>query len=308
MKKISIIVPIYGVEKYIGQCADSVLSQTYPETEFIFVNDGTKDASMQILRQLIEDKFSHLKERIILLDQENAGVSAARRNGLEASSGDYILFCDSDDWIEPDTASRLMESAEKSGDDIIYFDLYKEYGNRTRLCRERDYSLAEKDSLIRNLFNYRTRAYLVTKCFSRRLFKEHEIFFSPYQMHDDIYMSVQLFWYARSYSHLACPLYHYRLSNPFSASSADHAGRRLQSSLNMMDLYSHFSEHVEKSPVAPIFGDIFVTTGWNSIVHKLNLFSTFPALAAGIRKAPFNLHSRLSLPAQLIIKIYALFK
>ncbi|MBQ5836463.1 MAG: glycosyltransferase family 2 protein, partial [Alistipes sp.] len=95
--KISLIVPIYGVERYIAQCAKSVLGQTYEDIQFIFVNDGTKDRSMEILGELIEAEFSHLKERILIINKENGGLPSARKAGLEAAEGEYILFADSDD-------------------------------------------------------------------------------------------------------------------------------------------------------------------------------------------------------------------
>ena len=79
--KISLIVPVYGVEKYIRQFAESALGQTYADVQFIFVNDGTKDRSMDILGELIEERFSHIKERILIINKENGGLPSARKAG-----------------------------------------------------------------------------------------------------------------------------------------------------------------------------------------------------------------------------------
>ena len=90
--RVSLIVPVYGVEKYIAQFAESVLEQTYQNIQFIFVNDGTKDRSIEILNELIEVKYSNLKSRILILNKENGGLPSARKAGLEVAEGDYILF------------------------------------------------------------------------------------------------------------------------------------------------------------------------------------------------------------------------
>lgn len=307
--RLSIVVPIYGVEDYICQCADSLLSQSYAGIEFIFVNDGTTDRSMVLLRDLIERKYASVKDRIVILEEENAGVSAARQKGLTAATGDYVLFFDSDDWFEPDGIRMIMERAERTGADIIYYGLYKEYGHhKVRVCLERDYDISEKSLFIRNLFNYRTRGYLHTKCYRRSLFTENTICFSPYHMHDDIYMNIQLVHAATSFSYLDVPLCHYRIDNPHSVTSSGRKKRRMQSCLNMMDLYSRYRNSLKGSPVEYVAGDILMTTGWNSIIFGLGFYDSFPFLAREIRHTGFDKMSRLSFFAQAVTKVYSLFR
>ena len=122
MYKISLIVPIYGVERYIRQFAESALGQTYEDLQFVFVNDGTKDRSMEILQELIEEKYSCLKSRIVIVNKENGGLPSARKAGLEVAEGEYILFADSDDWLDTDAVAKVMAKAEETGADLIYFD------------------------------------------------------------------------------------------------------------------------------------------------------------------------------------------
>ena len=86
--KLSLIAPIYGVEKYIRKFAETALGQTYEDMEFIFVNDGTKDRSMEILEELIEEQFSHLRPRIVIVNKENGGLPSARKSGLEVAQGE----------------------------------------------------------------------------------------------------------------------------------------------------------------------------------------------------------------------------
>ena len=104
---ISLVIPIYGVERFIGRFAESVLGQSYPFIQYVFVNDGTKDSSIQILESLIDSKFSHLRDRIVIVHKENEGLPAARKTGIEYATGDYIWHIDSDDWIEEEAVSKI---------------------------------------------------------------------------------------------------------------------------------------------------------------------------------------------------------
>ena len=137
MYRISLIVPIYGVERYIKQFAESALGQTSEDVQFVFVNDGTKDRSMELLDELIEEKYSHLKSRIVIVNKENGGLPSARKAGLEVAEGEYVLFADSDDWLEKDAVEKVVAKIDETGADIVYFDLIKEYGNKTSYKRER---------------------------------------------------------------------------------------------------------------------------------------------------------------------------
>lgn len=121
MVKLSIIIPLYNVEKYIGKCLDSIFSQQVPEKDFevIVVNDGTPDNSMEIVD--LYRKFSNL----IIIEQENAGLSAARNSGLLAASGDYVWFVDSDDTIEPNSIAQLLDLTSKRNVDMLSFGLNK---------------------------------------------------------------------------------------------------------------------------------------------------------------------------------------
>ena len=112
MKTVSIIVPIYKVERYVQQCARSVLSQSYPSIQFIFVDDCTPDRSIELLESLIDAEFPKLKERITIIRKPvNEGLPQARKTGVAAATGDFIMHVDSDDWIEPDALQKLVAKA-----------------------------------------------------------------------------------------------------------------------------------------------------------------------------------------------------
>lgn len=111
---VSIIVPIYNVEKYLERCICSILCQTYSNLEIILVNDGSTDNSKSII-----DKYSKKDERIIVINKENGGLSDARNAGIDIHSGQYIFFVDSDDFIHPDTINILLGISKDTDADIV---------------------------------------------------------------------------------------------------------------------------------------------------------------------------------------------
>ena len=110
---ISIIVPVYNSEKYIDRCLDSILNQTYKDLEIVLVNDGSNDQSLKIL-----ENYALRDTRIKVVNQENKGVAAARNTGLDNATGDYILYVDSDDWIENNMVERMVELSANA--DIVF--------------------------------------------------------------------------------------------------------------------------------------------------------------------------------------------
>ena len=112
-KKVSVIVPIYNVEKYIGKCVDSIRNQDYPNIEIILVDDGSPDKSPQII-----DEMASNDDRIKVIHEKNGGVSSARNRGIAAATGEYIMFVDGDDWVDDDYVSYFVDLIEKHGCDI----------------------------------------------------------------------------------------------------------------------------------------------------------------------------------------------
>lgn len=306
--KISLVVPIYGVERYIRQFAESALGQTYDDIQFVFVNDGTKDRSMEILNELIEEKYQNLKERIVIVDKENAGLPLARKTGLEYAEGEYILFADSDDWLETDAVEKIVKKAVETDADIVYFDLIKEYGNRTSYKAERNYTVDTKEDFIINIFNYKSHGYTVTKCFRRRLYTDNVIFIPKLGMHEDIYLMSQIIFYAESLAHIPEGLYHYRKDNPDSFCAQDKQKRHIASTTNLLDLYEHYRENLKGSPIEKVAGGILMRAGQHSLMHGYDFFEKYPYLAADIRNTKVSCRYRTAVPMQVVVKIYALFR
>ncbi|RAR51148.1 glycosyltransferase family 2 protein [Flavobacterium lacus] len=123
MVKVSVIIPVYNAEKHLTACIDSLLRQTLPELEFIFVNDGSRDTSSQIIAS-----YQATDSRIILVNQDNQGVSVARNNGIALAQGNYIGFVDADDTIAPDFFEQLYTLAVQHHVDIVVSNFKREQG------------------------------------------------------------------------------------------------------------------------------------------------------------------------------------
>lgn len=302
--KISLIAPIYGVERYIHKFAESVLGQTADNIQFIFVNDGTKDSSMEILERVIEDKYAHLRPHIIIVNKENQGLPLARKSGIEQASGEYILCADSDDWLEIDAVEKIVKKIEQTNADIVYFDLVKEYGHKQSIKREGDYSAESKMLFIRNMFNYRAAGYTVTKCFRRSLYTENKIYTPKLGMHEDIYLMSQIIFHAKSLVHLPEVLYHYRKDNEQALCAQDRHKRHIASSRNLLDLYANYKDQLKGSPIEEVADGIVLRAGWHSMIHECNLFEEYPWLAEAIGQARPRTIYRTPILFQLIVKSY----
>lgn len=123
MNKISIIIPVFQVEKYIRRCLDSILSQTYSNLEIILIDDGSRDMSGKIC-----DEYAIKDSRIKVIHQDNAGVSVARNKGLDICTGDYVTFVDSDDFLEPFMYEKMMEKVTEYNCDVVMCDCVKDDG------------------------------------------------------------------------------------------------------------------------------------------------------------------------------------
>lgn len=143
MKKVSIILPIYNVEKYLNKCLDSLVNQTLTDLEFICINDGSEDKSLEIL-----EEYAKKDNRFVIVSQENQGQGAARNKGLEIANGEYIVFVDPDDWIKTNMLEELYETFKRTMTEVIEFNYieYNDYSGKTK-------TISLKHKLKKN-FNY----------------------------------------------------------------------------------------------------------------------------------------------------------
>lgn len=206
MPKVSIVVPIYGVEKYIERCARSLFEQTFDDIEYIFVNDCTKDASIEVLQSVIEE-FPHRKEQIkILHHSENRGLPQARKTGILASAGEYIINFDSDDWVEHTIIEVLYTKASQNKADIVVCDIYKSNGNVHKPWKCGDVNLGKIDFLVQMcMMQYTWSTW--NKLFKRNLFEN--IIFPICNNAEDMALTLQLMAKADKVAYVPQSLYYY---------------------------------------------------------------------------------------------------
>lgn len=123
--KVSVIVPVYKVERWLERCGRSLFGQTMEEAEFIFVDDCSPDGSIAVLERVLAD-FPCRREQVkIIRHTENQGVSLSRQDGLDAATGEYVIHADPDDWVEPDMLEHLYAKALENGADMVICDFYQ---------------------------------------------------------------------------------------------------------------------------------------------------------------------------------------
>ena len=125
-KKVSIIVPVYNTASWLSKCVESIRKQTYTDIEIILINDGSSDNSGEIC-----DEYAQIDKRIRVIHQHNQGANVSRKEGLRIATGEYVMFLDSDDWIDYETVENTMLMAEKSNAGCVMFSYFKEYENKS---------------------------------------------------------------------------------------------------------------------------------------------------------------------------------
>ncbi|MBA6153570.1 glycosyltransferase family 2 protein [Gelidibacter maritimus] len=220
---ISIIIPIYNVEKYLNECIDSVINQTYKNLEIILINDGSPDKCGPIC-----DQYKLKDDRIIVIHQKNKGLSGARNSGLEVASGDYIGFVDSDDWIGEKMYEVMLNLLLKYDLDIIECE-----ANQTN--HEIDYKTGSYDVAIENSFKALHRI-IKNSSFPvwRRLYKKEIIKDSRFVLNktsEDVYFMIDNIPKTNKMGYYGFPFYNYR-ANPTSIMRSPYNLTRLDDSIS----------------------------------------------------------------------------
>ena len=275
---VTVIVPFFNAGRYFGPCVRSILGQTYPHIEFIFVDDGSTDDSLEQLKGLLENDFRDRKDRVTLLEHENQGPCKARAAGLERATGDYILCLDADDWIEPDMVERLVTAAQEEGSDFVYCDFYKEYADRTRIGKEAEYPSIE--GLLTDLIRGRRfHGYLWNKLIRRDLYMNSTPFKPVINLREDLILVFQMAFYARKIVHLPVPLYHYRKDNGASILHQDKRVQTRKCAATQLQTYDFFRNRERPNPVSAIHDIFLLQTLWYVFkTRSWDLFDQYPYL------------------------------
>lgn len=206
--KVSIVVPVYGVEKYIEKCARSLFEQNLSDLEYLFIDDCSPDNSVSVLRSVLEDYPLRKKQVMIYKMERNSGQAAVRTWGVLHATGDFIAHCDSDDWVEPDYCSAMYEKAISENADAVICDYVTTDGEkiikRVNGCRTTD-----KNQLINRMLFQSDPWSLWNKLFRRTACYREDLVFPKGNMGEDMVMTFQLVLNAQKISYIEKPLYNY---------------------------------------------------------------------------------------------------
>lgn len=204
--KVSVIVPVYGVEEYIGRCARSLFEQTIDDLEFIFVDDCTKDNSIKVLQSIICEYPKRKEHTIILHHEINKGLPQARRTGMLSATGEYIINIDSDDWTSISMIELLYRSAKDNNADIVICDYYKTNGQEEKVIKA--CNTIEKKQFLQDLCCMKHTWSVWNKMIKRELLDEKVVF--PMEgMGEDMGLILPMVLKARKLSYVPVPLYYY---------------------------------------------------------------------------------------------------
>ena len=239
MPKVSIIVPVYGVEKYIERCARSLFEQTLDDIEYLFIDDCTPDKSLEILKNVLEE-YPHRKNEVVIHRMEkNSGSAAVRKWGMLNATGDYVIHCDSDDWVDKEMYNILVNKAKEGGYDAVCCGYYVTDG--TNGISYASFKSNKKEEYITNCLYQKESASLCTKLFHRSLF-DSDVIYPKDAMGEDITLSLQLLYRCKSICFVAKPLYFYynNLQSITKVASKEHAIKRFYQVKNNIKIIDSF--------------------------------------------------------------------
>lgn len=203
---VSILMPIYKVEQYLEKTLDSIFTQTYPNIDYVFVDDCSPDNSLQVLEDTIA-KYRIDRDRYIIVNhQQNEGIAVSRTDCIANAKGDYIFFVDSDDWIEKDAVEEMVAATKGGIIDIVGCDYMKDFLSGKPTYHHENYSDSCRENMLKCL-NYEIATVLWKLLIRKRLFDRFSI--SPINIGEDYIISIKLFYYAESFVSLSKAYYHY---------------------------------------------------------------------------------------------------
>ena len=266
MEKITIVIPVYNVEKYLEKCLDSILSQTYTNLDILCINDGSTDHSLKICQ-----KYQKKDSRIRVIDQENKGLAAVRNIGIRQAEANIISFIDSDDYIDPDFIEKLYACMIKNKADIVVANVkYENAGNRNDLLSE-DYKnnvILNREEAMKEYLNVNGGIgnYIVNKLYDRKVFNEIE--FPENRLFEDAYTMFKILNQAQKIVIEKNVYYHYCLREDSITGQYDPSSENFDL-LKANKAKSHFICEEFPNLSSLVFHQYFIAFTWT--VNKLDL-------------------------------------
>lgn len=252
MKKVSIIIPVYNNEIYLKKCLDSIINQTYDNIEIILINDGSSDNSLKIMKN-----YSKKDKRIIIIDKENEGVSIARNAGIKKSSGEYITFVDSDDYLELDAIEKLYNEIDTKNVDIVRSNYQVHYKKSDNIDVGSLYHLEnniyDKDSIrkkiIPKMLSGEIPCFVNLLMINKKILVKTKLFPIDIHMMEDVIFYLDLFTKANSIYLFDCVTYNIQYNDFGATNDKKNYERNI---LNILEVNKNIKIILEKEKINSI--------------------------------------------------------
>lgn len=278
--KVSIIVPIYNSSQYLSKCINSIIKQTYENIEIILVNDGSTDNSLGIC-----EEYSKLDDRIVVLDKENGGVSSARNYGIDVSTGDYIGFVDSDDYISLDMYESLVNAVIEFDADIVecgYYLIDSDKNLKAEFPMKSEIVKGNYNCSYKYLSKNNTTNYNVNKLYKNSIFKK--LRYKNYKFSEDYYVnSIAFYNCSKKITINGC--YYYYCKNENSVTKKPFSIDKFHIIESGIDVYYFYERRLKKlcpliavyivTNVFSIYFDMFFLKLKDKSIYKEYLKKTF---------------------------------
>lgn len=255
MSLVTIIVPVYNVEKYLNRCINSILCQTYTDIELLLIDDGSTDSSGSIC-----EEYAIKDSRVHVFHKENGGVSKARNWGLNMARGEWITFVDSDDWVHKDFVKKRLDLALKDNAEITYCDVEYVYATHNVYCKTAE-QVDDRVSTVNSWILSRT-TYSPIILAKKSLFEKHNLkYIEGLRFGEDFNLIIKLVMHANKVSHIKEALYYYNKQNEGSAMTKLHLCRD--------DLQFVYTDLIESFKKEGIYKQCIEMISWCVLEYKL---------------------------------------
>lgn len=240
MPKVSIIVPVYNVEKYIKRCLQSLVDQSLEDIEIIVVNDGSKDKSEEIVKE-----FKKKYKNIVYVTKENGGLSSARNFGMIYAKGEYIAFLDSDDYVDKDMYKKMYEKAKETNSDYVECDFYWQYPDHRK--HDVGYRYKNKKEMFQS-----ARVVAWNKLIKKELITNNNLKFPVGLFYEDVEFFYKLIPYINKFTFVEDPLIYYVQRESSIVNKPDYRTKQIFTVLENVinyykekELYEEYKEEIE---------------------------------------------------------------
>lgn len=257
MKKVSIIVPLYKSESFMHKLLESILAQTYSNLEIILVDDGSPDHSGKIA-----DEYALRDSRFIVIHKRNGGTCDARNAGLANATGDYLMFADGDDWLEPDCVEYLVELLEKNSAEMSMTDAIFTTRDRMQNSKDMITVMDNKDAVAAIINTFLIPVGPWNKLYLMKNIKKNNLTFSVPWFGEGLYFSTMAAMYSEKIAVGHRKVYNYRLNNPNSGCTV----REVQNAINSLNNILYIKDRLELSSK-----DISDALSWHIWTNNFNI-------------------------------------